>query len=160
MRSQALAAVLILAHTLAVAAPASAAPVQMTRDRVDGSSYFTWDAETGTFPPDGDYGSAIVVRRGDRVRFVADARLQKGGEVGERLVGLLSLRLKGQRPVRYRGTFVFKVQWDGVVYHRAAQEASFTLRQTPERRRKVLRFPFDLAEDGTYAVTGRFVASP
>jgi hypothetical protein len=132
----------------------------MTRDRVDGSSYFTWDAETGTFPPDGEYGSAIAVTRGDRVIFVADARPQKGGEVGERLVGLLSLRLRGQRPVRYRGTFVFKVLWNGTVYHRATQEASFTLRQTAERRRKVLRFPFDLAEDGTYAVTGRFVASP
>jgi len=153
-------AALVVLQLLALAAPAAAAPIPVTRDRVDGGTFFTWDAETGTFPPDGDYGSSIVIRRGDRVRFFADAEPVDGAPVGERLLGTLSLRLKRAKAVRYSGTFTFKVKWDGQVFHRARLETSFTLRPVAGKRKKVLRFPFDLPESGTYAVTGRYRASP
>lgn len=152
-------AALVVLQLLALAAPAAAAPIEVTRDRVDGGTFFTWDAETGTFPPDGDYGSSIVIRRGDPVRFFADAKPVEGAPPGERLLGRLTLRLKGAKAVRYDGTFTFVVKWDGVVYHRARQVASFTLRPAPGKRKRILRFPFDLAESGMYGVTGRFRAT-
>lgn len=151
--------VLVVLQVLGLSAPAAGAPLEPRRDKVDGGTYFTWDAETGTFPPDGDYGSAMVTTRGDRVRFFADAKPVRGAEAGERLLGTLTLRLKRSRPVRYRGTFTFVVRWGDVVFHRLRKEAAFTLRPTQGKRRKVLRFPFDLDSDGTYAVTGRFSAS-
>ena len=149
---------LVAMQVVALAAPASAAVTEVRRDTVDGSSYFTWDADTGTFPPDGDYGAAQTITRGDRVRFFADAQPVEGAPAGERLLGTLSLRLKGSKPVRYSGTFTFIVQWGEVVFHRLTQEASFTLRPTVGKRTKVLRFPFDLEADGMYAVGGRFRA--
>lgn len=152
-------AVLVVLQAWGTAAPATAAPVAVGRDRVDGGTYFTWDAESGTFPEDGDYGSAVVVRKGDRVRFFADARPVERAPVGERLEGTLSLRLKGPKAVRYSGTFTFVARWGDRVFHRATQEASFTLRPSTGKRKKVLRFPFDLSESGTYAVTGKFRAA-
>lgn len=149
---------LVALQVTAIAAPVAAAPVEVQRDRVDGSSFFTWDADTGTFPPDGDYGSSQTITRGDRVHFYADAAPVEGAPAGERLLGTLSLRLKGSQAVRYAGTFTFTVQWGDVVFHRLTQEASFTLRPASGKRRKVLRFPFDLEVDGTYAVYGRFRA--
>ena len=149
---------LVAVQILAIGAPASAAVVEVERDRVDGGSYFTWDAATGTFPPDGDYGSSMMITRGDKVRFYADAKPVEGAPTGERLLGTLSLRLKGSKPVRYSGTFTFIVQWGEVVFHRLTQEASFTLRPTAGKRTKVLRFPFDLEADGMYGVSGRFAA--
>lgn len=150
-------ATLVAVQVVALSAPASAAPTEVQRDRVDGGSYFSWDADTGTFPPDGDYGSAQTITRGDRVRFYADAQPVEGAPAGERLLGTLSLRLKGSKAVRYAGTFTFTVRWGDEVFHRLTQEASFTLRPTAGKRKKALRFPFDL-EDGTYAVDGRFRA--
>ena len=144
---------------MAIGAPASAAVTDVSRDRVDGGSYFTWDADSGTFPPDGDYGSSMMITRGDKVRFYADATPDEGAPAGERLLGTLSLRLKGSEPVRYSGTFTFIVSWGDVVFHRLTQEASFTLRPTAGKRKKTLRFPFDLEADGMYGVTGRFAAS-
>lgn len=149
---------LVLLQVLGLGAPAHAAPISVNRDKVDGGTYFTWDTDTGTFPPDGDYGSSIVVSRGDRVRFFADAEPVEDAPAGERLLGRLSLRLKGSQAVTYRGTFTFTVQWGDVVFHRLTQETAFTLRPTEGKRRKILRFPFDLEADGTYAVTGRFRA--
>lgn len=154
------AAALMALQVAVVAAPAGAAPLEVARDRVDGGTYFTWDAERGTFPPEGDYGSSIVVTRRDRVRFFADAAPVEGAEVGERLLGTLSLRLRRNKAVRYDGAFTFTVRWGDEVFHRATQDVAFTLRPRAGKRRKVLRFPFDLAEGGTYGVTGRFVAAP
>lgn len=151
--------VLVVLQVLGLSAPALAAPLEPKRDRADGGTYFTWDADTGTFPPDGDHGSAIVTTRGDRVRFFADAEPVEGAAAGERLVGTLSLRLKRSRAVHYRGTFTFVVRWGDDVFHRLTKEASFTLRPTQGKRRKTLRFPFDLEADGTYAVTGGFRAA-
>ena len=150
---------LVALQVLAFSAPASAAVTAVERDRVDGGSFFTWDTDTGTFPPDGDYGSSMVITRGDKVRFYADAKPVEGAPEGERLLGTLTLRLKGSQPLRYSGTFTFTVQWGDVVFHRLTQEASFTLRPTAGKRKKTLRFPFDLEADGMYGVTGRFAAS-
>ena len=158
-RSRLAGVVLVALQVVALSTPASAAVIEVARDRVDGSSYFTWDTDTGTFPPDGDYGAAQTITRGDRVRFFADAAPVEGAPEGERLLGTLSLRLKGSQPVRYSGTFTFTVQWGEVVFHRLTEEASFTLRPTAGKRKKVLRFPFDLEADGMYAVDGRFRAS-
>lgn len=155
-RSRLAGAVLVALQMIAFAAPASAAVTEVRRDRVDGGSYFTWDAETGTFPPDGDYGSSMTITRGDKVRFYADAKPVEGAATGERLLGTLSLRLKGSEPVRYAGTFTFTVQWGDVVFHRLTQDISFTLRPTEGKRKRVLRFPFDLEADGMYGVTGGF----
>ena len=150
-------AALVVLQLLALAAPAAAAPIPVAEDSVDGSLTFRWNPDTAKFTP---VLSSILIERGDRVTFYADARSKAEAEVGKRLVGRLSLTLNGRRRVRYSGIFTFEVKSAGEVSYHATKEASFTLRAVRGPRKKVVRFPFDLPNRGKYDVDGRFVATP
>ncbi|MGH2807544.1 MAG: hypothetical protein ACRDKT_09720 [Actinomycetota bacterium] len=133
---------------------ALAGPTVMNRDRADNSLAFTYDADSAqitkavsTKPP---------ITKGDRVDFltVVDESSPPG-----RVVGRITLRLIGKRPVTYNGTFTYTVKdASGNVAFKATRDRRFTLRPKAGRRFASLRFTFDLPS-GDYAVAARFVAN-
>jgi hypothetical protein len=136
------------------AAPALAGPVVKGFDRSDNDFSFTYS-------PDGRIRAAFssaVFRRGDKVSFFTYVRERRAGApVGRRLAGVLKLTLATARRVRYDGRFTFIVRGfrPGSTGVRRTTTRRFTL--TPDDRREVIKFHFDLKR-GRYQAFARFRA--
>lgn len=149
-----LAAVAVLLVVSLVAAPASAAPLAMGRDRSDNGIFFEYDAESHSLP---EYGSATGPINGsfDRVGFILEVGMAPA-EAPEPLVAMVSLRLRGQRAVRYNGTFVVRILDDtGERATSVKIPANVVLRPTTGKRRANLAKAFDV-EPGWYSADAIF----
>lgn len=138
-----LAAVAVLLVMSLIAAPASAAPLPMERDRSDNGIYFRYDSETRSLP---EYGSATVIdRRFDRIGFMVHVGLAPA-DATEPLVAIVSLRLRGKKAVRYSGTFVVRILTEsGERALNVKIPAQLVLRPVAGKRRANLTKPFDIA---------------
>lgn len=144
---------------LCLAAPASAAPLVMARDRSDNTYYFDYDADSGQILQE---SSALFVERGDPVSFLLYVR--EAGEsapAGERLKARFSLSLNKKRVVRYEGTFTLVVKdAAGVVVVREQKVRRIVLRPLVGKRRAAFTIPFDLPISGVnYEAKALFRAS-
>lgn len=137
--------------------PASAAPLEVERDRTDNGYSFTYDAATGEMP---QAASSVRFDSRDRVSFVIYVRDNtKSDVVGERLRTVLSLALKKDRVVRYRGTFWFEItDAAGSVVYRDEVARKIVLRPRPGSRKAWMGFVFDLPS-GSYNAAGYFEAA-
>lgn len=153
-----LAAVAVFVIVGLIAAPASAAPLVMGRDRSDNGIYFVYDPETRSIP---EYGSATGPSDNsfDRVSFTVAVGTTPVEEP-DPLVGIISLRLKGKRAVRYEGTFVVRITDSNE--ERALNvkiPVARTLRPKPGKRRATLTKTFSVP-GGFYTADAVFRPGP
>ncbi len=140
MQTKATMAVAVLLAVGVVAGTASAAPLTMERDRTDNTYYFEYDPATGEI---GTESSSLMLKRRDRVAFFVYIREAAPAE-GERLKANVSLRLNGDRAVRYKGTFSLVRDDAGALVLKEDLERRIVLRPRKGERRSRFSIPFDL----------------
>ena len=151
MRRTAAVAVLLVVGLLAPAV--SAAPLTRGPERSDNGIYFRYEEQSRSLP---EYGSATTIEnRFDRVKFTLQVGLAPEEEP-DPLVGIVSLRLNGDKPVHYEGSFVIRMR------NRAGQRVmnldlpvDLVLRPRPGKRRANLTKPFDIPA-GWYSANAVF----
>jgi hypothetical protein len=133
---------------------ATAAPLEVERDRTDNGFSFSYDATEGEITT---AASSIRFDRRDPVSFIIYVRENPNSDVvGERLRTRLSVGLSKDRAVRYRGTFWFEItDAAGTVVHRDEVARKIVLRPKPGARKASMGFVFDLPS-GSYDATGYF----
>ena len=156
MRKLAAVAVFVIVGLIAPAA--HAAVLMMGRDRSDNGIYFVYDSETRSIP---EYGSATgpIDGRFDRVSFMVGVGTTPPEETAP-LAGIISLRLRGKKAVRYEGTFVIRVSDEAGA--RAATvkiPVARTLRPQPGKRRATLTKTFTVP-DGFHTADAVFRPAP
>ena len=149
-----LAAVAVVLVVSLVAAPASAAPLSMGRDRSDNGIFFEYDQETHSFTQYGS-GTGPIGTGFDRIEFMVHVGLSEA-EAEEPLVAMVSLRLRGKKAVRFAGTFLVRVlDSSGQRVMTVKIPANVVLRPTTGKRRANLAKAFDIAP-GWYSADAIF----
>lgn len=140
-----------------LAPPASAAPLQVARDRSDNTFYLTYEGASGRITAASSSGRFV---RGDAVSFlIYVSEAPEGAERGERLVARFSFELNRKRAVRYAGTFRFELRNDaGVAVHSGSVQRKLVLRPRSGQRKKGFSLPFDVPT-GAYEAKAFFKAS-
>lgn len=139
-----------------LAPPASAAPLQMARDRSDNTFYFTYDASSGWITTASSSGRFV---RGDAVSFLIYIAEAPKADRGERLVARFAFELNRKRAVRYAGTFSYELRNDlGVVVHSGSVQRKLVLRPRAGERKKSFSMRFDVPT-GAYEAKAFFKAS-
>lgn len=149
-------ALFVSAALISAALPMSqslAAPAVMERDRSDNLTSFDYDSETGEKASDStwtrDGGSADVLFR---------VTVIETEDSGSGLLGKLTMRLDGDKAVRYDGWLALRlVDESGEVTFHRAQPSEIILRPQPGLRRAIVRFRVDVPT-GTYTASGSFEA--
>ncbi len=138
---------------LTAAPAASADPKCKRRDITDNTHTFTYNASDGDIE---QATSGTKFDRNDKVTFHVFVREREGADVGERLLGNLSLRLLADRPIEYDGVFKLKIEtYEGADVLTDERKARIVLRPKKGQKNGRVKFHFDLPS-GDYIATARF----
>ena len=134
--------------TMIMASSAWAAPLAPAKDRSDNGIFFEYNADTHEMPTSGS--ATYPMTADDRVDFMLAAALAPEGSEAP-LTAVVSLRLKRDKAVRYRGTITVRIRDLFTDEHVASVPIPVDLVLRPEagKRRATLSAPFDLPS-GSY----------